>query len=84
MPGVGGVVGVGEVVAGQRDDDLSVTVGEDAFVAVCGFGVTGVPKGFDEGGEGGVGAALEVEHASTSCEEPSDIRADGGPGRLGV
>jgi hypothetical protein len=32
-----------------------------------GGGVAGVPEGFDEGREGGVGAALEVEHASTSC-----------------
>jgi hypothetical protein len=47
---VGGVVGVGEVVAGEGDDDLGVAVGENALVAVRGFGVTGVPEGFDEGG----------------------------------
>ena len=62
-----GVVGVGEVVAGQGDDDLGMAVGEDALVAVgCRFGVAGVPEGLDEGGEGGMGAALEIEHASTS------------------
>jgi hypothetical protein len=33
---------------------------------VRGCGVEGVPEGFDEGSEGGVWAALEVEHASTS------------------
>ena len=71
---VGGVVRVGEVVAGERDDDLGVTVGEDAFVAVGRSGVAGVPEGFDVGGEGGVRGALEVEHASTSCWGPSHIR----------
>ena len=64
--GVGGVVGVGEVVAGERDDDLGVAVGEDALAAVRGLRVAGVPEGFDEGGEGGMGAALEIEHASAS------------------
>jgi hypothetical protein len=34
---------------------------------VRGFGIAGVPEGFDEGGQGGVGTALEIEHASTSC-----------------
>ena len=33
---VGGVVGVGEVVAGERDDDLGAAVGEDALVAMDG------------------------------------------------
>ncbi len=37
-----------------------MAVGEDALVAVGGCGVAGVPEGFDEGGEGEVGAALEV------------------------
>ena len=59
---VGGVVGVGEVVASEGDDDLGVAVGEDAFVAVVGIGVAGIPEGFDEGGETGIGTALEVEH----------------------
>ena len=63
---VDGVVGVGEVVAGEGDDDLGAAIGEDALVAVGGVGVAGVPEGLDEGGEGGMGAALEVEHASTS------------------
>jgi hypothetical protein len=64
---VGGVVGVGEVVAGEGDDDLGAAGGEDAFVAVGGQGVAGVPEGLDEGGEGGMGVALEIEHASASC-----------------
>jgi hypothetical protein len=34
---------------------------------VGGGGVAGVPEGFYEGSERGMGAALEVEHASTSC-----------------
>lgn len=55
---VGGVVGVGEVVAREGYDDLGVAVGEDALVAVSGLGVGGVPKGLDEGCEGGMGAAL--------------------------
>jgi hypothetical protein len=33
---------------------------------VSGFGVAGVPERFDEGGQGWMGAALEIEHASTS------------------
>jgi hypothetical protein len=40
---------------------------------VRGLRVAGVPEGFDEGGEGGMGTALEVEHASTSGERPSDM-----------
>lgn len=64
--GVGGVVSVGEVVAGEGDDDLRVAVGKDALVAVSGCGVASIPEGFDEGGQGGVRAALEIEHASTS------------------
>ena len=44
------MVGVGEIVAGERDDDLRVAVGEDALVAVGGLGVAGVPEGFDERG----------------------------------
>ncbi len=47
---VGGVVGVGEVVAGEGDDELRVAVGEDALVTVRGFGVAGVPECFDERG----------------------------------
>ena len=64
LEGVGGVVGVGEVVASEGDDDLSVGAGEDTLVAVGGVGVAGVPEGLDEGCEGGMRAALEVEHAS--------------------
>ena len=64
LEGVGGVVRVGEVVAGEGDDDLSVGAGEDALVVVDGVGVAGVPEGLDEWGEGGMRAALEVEHAS--------------------
>jgi hypothetical protein len=71
LEGVGGVVGVGEVVAGEGDDDLGVAVGEDALVAVGGVGVAGVPVGLDEWGEGGMGAALEVEHASAFVWETS-------------
>ena len=37
LEGVGGVVGVGEVVASEGDDDLGVAVGEDALVAVGGL-----------------------------------------------
>jgi hypothetical protein len=33
---------------------------------VRGLGVAGVPEGLDEGGEGGMGATLEVDHASAS------------------
>jgi hypothetical protein len=33
---------------------------------VRGGGIAGVPEGFDVRGEGGMGAALEVEHASAS------------------
>ncbi len=66
---VGGVVGVGEVVAGEGDDDLRVAGGEDALVAVGGLGVAGIPEGLDEGGKGGVGASLDVEHGSTSGGE---------------
>lgn len=72
LEGVGWVIGVGEVVAGEGDDDLGMAVGEDALVAVSGLGVAGVPEGFDKGGESGMGAALEEEHASTSLFEPSD------------
>ncbi len=61
-----GVVGVGEVVAGEGDDDLGVAVGQDALVAVRGGWVAGVPEGFDVRAEGGMRAALEVEHASAS------------------
>jgi hypothetical protein len=67
LEGVGGMVGVGEVVAGERDDDLGAAAGEDALVAVGGLRVAGVPEGFDERGESGMGAALEIEHASASC-----------------
>jgi hypothetical protein len=41
---------------------------------VRGSGVAGVPEGFDVRGEGWMGKALEVEHASTSCWGPSHIR----------
>jgi hypothetical protein len=34
---------------------------------VGGLRVAGVPEGFNEGGKGWMGAALEIEHASTSC-----------------
>ena len=67
------MVCVGEVVSGERDDDLGAAVGEDALVAMRGPGVAGVPEGLDEGSEGGMGAALEIEHASTSRLEPSDM-----------
>ena len=50
LEGVGGAVGVGEVVAGEREDDLRVAGGKDALVAVGGFGVAGVPEAFHEGG----------------------------------
>ena len=51
-----------------------MTAGKDALVAVRGSGVAGVPEGFDVRGEGWMGKALEVEHASTSCWGPSHIR----------
>jgi len=66
LEGVDGVVGVGEVVAGERDDNLGPAGGKDALTGVDGVGIAGVPEGFDEGGECGMGAALEVEHASAS------------------
>lgn len=43
-----------------------------------GAGVAGVPESLDERGQGGIGAALKVEHASASCEETSDGGAAGG------
>jgi hypothetical protein len=70
---VDGVVGVGEVVAGEADDDLGVAGGEDALVEVCGVGVADLPQGFDEGSECGMGMTLTVEHASTSGRRPSDL-----------
>ena len=72
LEGVGGMVGVGEVVAGEGDDDLSVGAGEDTLVAVGGVGVAGVPEGLDEGCEGGMRAALEIEHASASLGGTSE------------
>ena len=47
-------------------------------MAVGGVGVAGVPEGFDEGGEGGMGTALEVEHASPPAENHLTL---GGCGR---
>ena len=64
--GAGGVVGVGEVVAGQGEDDFGLAAGEDALVAVDGVRVAGVPEGFDEGRESGIGDALKIKHASAS------------------
>jgi hypothetical protein len=69
---VGGVVGVGEVVAGEGDDDLGAADGEDALKVVRGLRVAGVPEGFDEGGESGMGRTLKIKHASTSWERPSE------------
>ena len=63
---VGGVVGVGEVVAGERDDELGAADGEDAFKVVRGVRIAGVPEAFDEGGESGMGRTLKIKHASTS------------------
>ena len=77
------VVGIGEVVAGERDDDLSVACGEDALVAVGGVGVTGVPERSDERGKDGMGAALQIEHASTS-QETTKARADPCPLREAI
>ena len=46
---------------------------EDALVAVdVGGGVAGVPEGLDEGGEGGMRVALEIEHASASLGRTSE------------
>ena len=59
---VGGVVGVGEVVASEGDDDLGAAGGEDSLVRVDWVGVAGVPEGVDEWCERGMGAVLEVEH----------------------
>ena len=63
---VGGVVGVGEVVAGERDDELGAADGEDALKVVRGVRIAGVPEAFDEGGESGMGRTLKIKHASTS------------------
>jgi hypothetical protein len=68
-----GMVGVGEVVAGEADDDLGAAGGEDAFVAMCGLRVACVPECLDEGGESGMGRTLKIKHASTSWERPSDM-----------
>jgi len=62
----GEVVGVGEVVAGEGENDLGSAGGEDALVAVGGVRVADVPEGFDEGCEGGMGDVLKVKHASAS------------------
>jgi hypothetical protein len=40
---------------------------------VSGVRIVGVPQHFDVGGEGGVGAAFDVEHASTSRKRSSDM-----------
>jgi hypothetical protein len=68
-----GMVGVGEVVAGEADDDLGAADGEDTLKVVCGLRVAGVPEGLDEGGESGMGRTLKIKHASTSWERPSDM-----------
>ena len=41
-------------------------------MVVGGVGVAGVPEGLDEGCEGGMRAALEVEHASASLGRTSE------------
>jgi hypothetical protein len=63
---IDGIVGVGEVVPGQGDDDLGAAGGKNSLVTVDGVRVAGVPEGFDEGAEGGMGEVLEIEHASAS------------------
>ena len=81
---VGGVVGVGEVVAGEGDDDLGSAVGEHELVAMGGVRIPGVPEGADIGGEGRMRKALEVEHASASCgEHLSKSVCAAGPGLWG-
>jgi hypothetical protein len=50
---VGGVVGVGEVVAGERDDELGVAVGENALVAVRGSGSQAYQKDLMKGARAG-------------------------------
>ena len=45
---------------------LGAACGEDSLVAVNGVRVANVPKGFDEGCEGGMGVVLKIEHASAS------------------
>ena len=76
------MVGVGEVVAGERDDDLGVAGGEDALVGVEGVGVAGVPEGLDEGCERGMGAVLEVEHGVACGARHPMVGADGAMLRL--
>jgi hypothetical protein len=44
---------------------------------VGGVWVAGVPEGLDEGCEGGMGTALEIEHASPPADH-TDITADCG------
>ena len=66
VEGIDGVVGVGEIVAGERENDLGQAGREDTLVAMDGVGVADVPEGFDERCKGGMGDVLKVKHASAS------------------
>ena len=63
---IGGAVGVGKVVASERDDDLGAAGRKDALAGVSSIGVADIPEGLDEGCEGGMGVALEVKHGICS------------------
>ena len=49
------MVGVGEIVTGERDDDLRVAVGEDALVAVVAWGSQAYQKDLMKGDRAGWG-----------------------------
>jgi hypothetical protein len=57
-----GMVGVGEIVAGQRDDDLWATCGKDSLTGMNGIGVAGVPQLVDKRSELGTRGTLEIKH----------------------
>ncbi len=71
---VGGVVGVGEVVAGERDDDLGAAGGENALVAMGGVRVAAYQRDLmkGRGRDGGCAQGracidLGLEHISMRC-----------------
>ena len=61
-PGVDGMVGVGEGVACERNNDLGPSRRKDALAGVGGVRIVGIPEGMDERNEGGMGNALKVKH----------------------
>ena len=53
---IGGMVGIGQVVASERDDDLRMTRGKHTLMAVDCPRIAGVPEPLHEGSESGMGA----------------------------